>query len=727
MQEKSIDFSKRHNSALFKYSNQEVFDRREKQFISDKIKKNLYHTIHCKSKNNTHIHHRNLKQKFLNNKNILNYLKTLIIFDSNEMQKDSLFETISFHNELELDKIKAKRKLKSIKKIHHKLKSIETKEEYNTNINNNNNIFSLTLTNDSIKNKRLYNNNSSKYYNTINHFFKTDKSDSNIIFRNKKNKENEKMSVINNYNYKDIKQLLIFKAEKERDDIENNRKTEYNEKLIDYKIKKYFPLKEGFKKHIEKLHQNYLIDFSTNVKKERSSHLEEVYNNQIEYYKETYSTLIDSKKLFEEKYLNKTVEYLKFLSIKIEKEKLINSNLLEEIMTLKNEIENINTRIIKAEYDKSNIIRWLFLQIQIKELKLVLPPYYRAVFEYNISNMERPFPIVPPVKKESNFVKRDFKMRPSKKYKVTFIENENVAENKVNKRENSQRSNIIDLNGTKINIEEFERIRKYKEDLIYPTVDKFNEAVINIENHNLKLIEYNDILRDQLILLKKEYNKLKDEENMLDSSLTNKIRYKEDELSLVKSIANKRINCGITANLKKYYLKEDKRAKSKSKNKQNKKPILHKKVLDIYKICKIFANNYFDESEEMKENKKKTIGEEIINMLKYIEFEVDELIKKVYSYHCSNDKMPIKKFIFKIKFEIEKEHRKEKAELQKLLIREKNKKLYEEIESRNQKIYFLPRKKIDISSQGNQKKKKIKIKSENEDRNELEEFLGENY
>lgn len=30
----------------------------------------------------------------------------------------------------------------------------------------------------------------------------------------------------------------------------------------------------------------------------------------------------------------------------------------------------------------------------------------------------------------------------------------------------------------------------------------------------------------------------------------------------------------------------------------------------------------------MKENKKKTIGEEIINMLKYIEFEVDELIKK---------------------------------------------------------------------------------------------------
>ena len=127
MQEKNNNFSKRHNSALFKYSNQEVFDRREKQFISDKIKKNLYHTIHCKSKNNTHIHHRNLKQKFLNNKNILNYLKTLIIFDSNEIQKDSLFETISFHNELELDKMKSKRKLKCIKKIHQKLKSLEKK------------------------------------------------------------------------------------------------------------------------------------------------------------------------------------------------------------------------------------------------------------------------------------------------------------------------------------------------------------------------------------------------------------------------------------------------------------------------------------------------------------------------------------------------------------------------------------------------------------------------
>jgi hypothetical protein len=232
MQEKNFNFSKRHNSAFFKYSNQEVFDRREKQFISDKIKRNLYHTIHGKSKNNIHTHHKNLKQKFLNNKNILDYIKTLIIFDSNEIQKDSLFETISFHNELELEKIRSKRKLKCIKKIHQKLKSNEAKEDNKTNINNNNNIFSLTLTNDSTKSKRLFNNNSSKYYNTMNNFFKTDKSDSNIIFRNKKNKENEKMSVINNYNYKDIKQLLIFKAEKERDDIKNNKKTEYNDKLL---------------------------------------------------------------------------------------------------------------------------------------------------------------------------------------------------------------------------------------------------------------------------------------------------------------------------------------------------------------------------------------------------------------------------------------------------------------------------------------------------------------
>ena len=464
-----------------------------------------------------------------------------------------------------------------------------------------------------------------------------------------------------------------------------------------------------------------MIDFSTSVKKERSTRLEEVYNNQIEYYKETYNTLIDSKKLFEEIYLNKTVEYLKFLSIKIEKEKLINSNLLEEIMTLKNEIENINTRIIKAEYDKSNIIRWLFLQIQLKEQKLVLPSYYRAVFEYNIYNMGRTFA---PMKKESNIVKRDNRVKPSKKYKVTFIDNENMIENKVNKRENSHRQNTIDLNGTKINIEEFERIKKYKEDLIYPTVDKFNEALINIENHNLKLIEYHDVLRNHLFILKKEYNKIKDEENMLDSSLTNKIRYREDELSLVKSIVNGRINCGITTNLKKYYLKKDKR--EKSKNKQNKKPILYKEVHEIYKICKIFENNYFDENEELKDNKKKTVDEEIIYMLKYIEFQVDELIKKVYSYHSSNDKMPIKKFIFKIKFEIEKEHRKEKADLQKLLIKEKNKKLYEEIESRNQKIYFLPKKKVDISII-NQKKRKIKKKLENEDENDLEGFLGENY
>ena len=89
-------------------------------------------------------------------------------------------------------------------------------------------------------------------------------------------------------------------------------------------------------------------------------------------------------------------------------------------------------------------------------------------------------------------------------------------------------------------------------------------------------------------------------------------------------------------------------------------------------------------------------------MLEFIEQTIDYLITNFNYYLNKNEE--IQEYIKKIKSDIEKEHKIEKARLQMMIDLQKIKTLKEKVEKRSNKIYFLPSKKIDLN--------KFKIKKE---------------
>ena len=671
MPKRKIEMAKRHNSAFFKYSNQVVFDKREKEFIKNNNEKNnIKYTLTYSSKNR----YRNIKQKFLKEKNIYQYLKTLQSINSKLKSDDNIFQTISFEDELK----RQKSKIKNIKKKMNRAKI-------------NFNFFNLTETNLK-QSKMLYNNNSAKYYYTIDY----DKK----YGIKKEKKENHK--TINNYKYKGINELLLIKNNKIFNDLKRNESEAKTERIKDLKNLQFNPTKEGFRDYIEKSRNYDLINYSTKVKKERAVRLEEIYKNKIQFYKDTYNSLNKFKKLLT-KFLLKTSEYLKFLYIKIQKEKHKNSNLVNEIRNCKNDIENINIKMKRMEYEKSNIIRWLYLQIQLKEKKLVLPNFYKVIFESGDLIGQNKHKIK---QTGQNIAKKEKSKKKTLlvNYFKNFIDDEFLKGS--NKEINLNENNIIDLNGTIISLEEYEKIKSYKLQLIYKTPEQFNDALLNIEKNNLKLINYHDNLRDQLFILKKKFNKVKEEKNNIENYINNKLKHKENELNSIKSIANINSRNDIL-----------------SERKENNNTLaIYNKVLDIYKSCKLIDNS---EKNTTMKNMKTTLEEEIIIMLRYIETKTDKLINKINS-KIRNDmdgKVSIKEFIFHIKYEIDREHKNENALKQKKLQREKYRKIYESIEERNNKIYFLPKKKLDLSKMKTKKSKKIEIKIENKKENYLEDFL----
>ena len=671
MPKKKIEFSKRHNSAYFKFSNQELFERREKEFLKNSKDKKFHKNINSYVSRNRY---RNIKQYFLKEKNIFKYLKTLQFLDLSEKSSDKEFiKTISYNNENNLtqrEKItnKYKNKFKSTNKF--------------------NDIFNITE-NGYMKHKRNFNSNiNTKNYYTINDINKISIDNKHLIKAPKSNKKN----INQNFTYKDknIRKLLLIKNEKEINERKIDRDIKKKEKIKNLKLLKFNCTKEELKDYIEKFRLYNLTNYSIESKKERAVRLEETFNNQIEFYEYNYNSLLKSKKLFEKKYIIKITEYLKYLSIKIDKEKLLNYELLNKIRNIKEEIENLNSKIKKVENEKSNIIKWIYLQIQLKEKKLVLPDHYKTIFENNNIITNRKI-------KKKNTIRRKDTLR--KKDNCKIYDNENKD------------NNFIDINGIKLDIKEYERINNYKKILIYKTPENFHDDLLSLENNNLKLIYYYDNLRNILFSLKKEFRKIKKDENDLDNYIKNKTNENKNEIDSLKSSFLSKINFSIDSKFNIY----------KKEEKQNKKSTLFIKVFKIYMNYKKGDNNNNNDNNSGN-NIKITEEEEIINMLRYIEIKTDELIHKIYSIFQDNDKKSIQKYILKIKYEIEKEHKNEKAYLQKIKRMEKLRKLYEKIEERNNKIYFISKKKVDIPKTKIKIKIKSQLKTENQEDNKFEDF-----
>ena len=110
---------------------------------------------------------------------------------------------------------------------------------------------------------------------------------------------------------------------------------------------------------INKSYKYKRIQYSSNIKKEKCLRVKENYWNKIEATIDSIKSLELRKKFLNMKFIDKMVSYIRFIYSKIEKEKNINTILINKIIAYKNEIKQLNNKIRKKIIEKNNILIFL--------------------------------------------------------------------------------------------------------------------------------------------------------------------------------------------------------------------------------------------------------------------------------------------------------------------------------------------------------------------------------
>ena len=656
-------------SPISKYSNLTLFNRREKELsdINNKARK----FSAPKLVNFRHLLRRKLIEK--KNKKNSNTQINPPFLSINIHNISNIFPLVQYYNDFITNS-----------------KKIKNKSKNNTYITNNKNIYgtlNTTRSNSffSTSINKFNNNNKNK---TPKNFYKKEK-----IFIDSKNYGNSL----------DARLLNTFEEEKKLNSKlkieEYKSKLKKNIHLLE--SKDHFLYKDNKRSHnsyIKKTMKYKLIEYATNIKKERAVRLQETDQNNIEYYQDAINSLEEAEKLFNSKFLNRMADYTRFVSSRKEIEKVKLSKTIQQIFRLKIDIEHILTKIKKVESEKYNIIRWIYFQIQLTEKKLVLPNYYKTIIEessdkskYNRRASRKDEKDSKDNKKEANsfLIKKDpSKRRDSRKY--GFNDFFPSSRNSINNQ------NINSNFAYKTARDETETIRKYRTNLAIKNADELKEKLELYANDNIILMEKNDMLYRQLFYLTKKLNNDTKIKNEIENLNKNQIQIKEKELEEIKS--NYKNKKRIISSLK-------------VKNKEvgnDKNILLYKAVKKTYSTCRIMDKNEIKIDKLQKPN---TWREEILNMLEYSEIFVDNLLDKFKIYN--NDNMEMLELIRKLSYNIDKKHKNDKAIKQKMKELEKSKELRKKFEERNNKIIFLPKKKLDISKFHIKKEKNTKNKKIN--------------
>ena len=536
----------------------------------------------------------------------------------------------------------------------------------------------------------------------------------------------------------------------------------YN-KTIEYKTKQINRKKEISSELINKNKKMLLIQYISNLKLEKAIRLKENFQSQLDYFDQLKNSLYSFKKLFNVTLFDKITDYIKFLNYKKDLENLHCSQLEEEKFSISHEIFHINNKKEKLQSEKDNIMRWIFFQIRIKERKLKLPFYYKIILENNIQKIipeKKEKRNVTNIKKEDNTTKSNRNSPPIKSNKNIHKKRKSVRTGSV--KIASTQPKILDSIKYKFSINNFNnnfvnkevfyfvefniedstfekellRINKYKENLIFQDCEEITEQFKYIENKNIMLMDYNDHLSKQLFLLKKELKLIKAEKQKIENDNESRIKRKEIEKNeIYKDAENKQYTYNtIKFNIpnKNYNVKKRTKSANIVINKFSTKNSLSDKINILFETCKKMNtyNNDDDIFNEIKNNKKKNkIGKrsEILLKLKFIENVVNSLCAEIEKITNGNS-IKLKKALKKVVFEIERKHIIKNYQLQKRKKLEKELELLNQIEERNNKIYFLPYKKVNYAGE-EMFKKKQEIKNNLEKINnepEIMKFLSDN-
>ena len=673
---------------LKKYSNISLFDRREKALLSIKKHKETHsHDLVIKSiNNNNNSYFRQLN----NNENHKSPLQTITSFKS---QLDFIFDQIKqFPPPLNLKTNLQNKKQKS--------KRTNSLPFFLT-------IFDKNDNNPTTSHKKIYT------------------PSKNFLVHNKM-KINSTNSSLVTEDSKKSKGIEILKS-LSRKDINDNSFKRYRT-LTNFKVQKINLQKPSKNEFITKTRDLLLMRYTHYVKNENILRINEKYNNNYEYLTENINSLKEAQALYDFSFTNKLSEYVKYVLSKKETEKKKCTMLKKTAHDIKNEITKLNYKIIKIEADKNYILRWLYFQIQMKEKILAIPDYYKTVFESDLKRILIHRKTGPIQFGEIKTKNKEYKRTQSiSKTSSKLIQNllpgksseklNNLSPNVVNKNSNSSTSSNINSSNNNSNSnrkelmidkKEANRILAYKKKLIFKTPEEFHDRLVEFENENIQKINRYNLLQIQLKEIKKAYENIKLEKTSIDSYEDNQIIEREKQLnSLIKRFeTNKKYRNELLKDGKTKITNDNYFNNKNSNNKDNQNFRLtninniYSRVEGLYERVKL---NYYMENSDMKafkyseyefEKKKKHLSKEalIITMLGYIEYNTVQLLNKFSDYKNENFEI-----IKKLKSEIDKKHKVINAALLRKSLREKKQRLIEELQSRNNRILFLPRKKLDLN------------------------------
>ncbi len=556
------------------------------------------------------------------------------------------------------------RKNKRIKKI----KEIK----YNSDILNNNNLY-LTQT-PLFENKTIF----------------TSKSNKKIKFTCLSNNENY-MTINNNKKSNNNKLLYLFEKEK----ILPNLKSSKKKKNIEIKIGLFNNKRQKVRDYINKTRDVKLLKYTTTIQKERNIRVREQYDNEIERVDEAIKTINESSKLFNDKFINKFNDAVKQLFTIREIERTRNIQLIEQILQYKNEISLLESKIRKVEFDKYNIIRWIYFQICVNEKILNVPVYYKAIIEESEENFKKNIygetkektgelnlsnNNITPINNTPNrdFTKNFFKRDTLKKLLTRSDTKKYKKDNNYTERLSTIKTFVFGSIYKNLPKKEVERIRQYRNSITFSNVEDFLSQFKQFENKNINYIyQYNDIKEELLQLHKEKQLMILEWKKEMDYTLK-LIEIKENEL---KDIKNK--NEMLLEQLKII-------SKNTKTNYQNKKELKNKVYLSIVSLFKKFSQIDFNYYEETLKNKKFFTEEEILYILKKIEYQIDYLYNRFKVYKEKNEEQ-LKSLIINV----EKQHKVEKTKKQREEEEDKIEKLKEKLEQKKNKLYLIPRKKIE--------------------------------
>ena len=558
-------------------------------------------------------------------------------------------------------------------------------------------------------------------------------------------KSNIESEIIDNHKYKNVNLLKKIESEKNMKKISNNLEEEKNSYLMNKKLE-YISYKERKSKdllnYMEGMEQYIKGSYTNKLTFEKEKIISEEIRNENLYINDKMSMLKKSKKLYQDLFLNKFNDYVKFLSKTVDKYDKFDYLLVNEIIILKKKIDKLKKRINTLLESKKIYNKFIILQIKLKKKTIKLPEYYEFILNHNLQegiNHCVGFLDEVGVKEiygyKKNIIYKNF---DSFNYQYKAYENEN---RKLLIKLGILQKEIISLNDEKKEVSiEGKKLVKYFNDKIQEKLKEKSDAInkyqslINEKNNLLKDIKYTftkinnhdkksknkrtsifmrDFNTNDLITKKSTSNN----SNMTFMNNNNKST-KGKNSSFAKTNQNNLTRKYLDSANEKYKLTIDEQMfihlniNYEPKEKNIPSSNLYFKIRKLYLLLKNFIKK---EIVFRKADKITTENSLMLKILEKVEIAMDIFLDGERDFDEKN-----KDAIYKVKQKIDRQRKIIKGQKYKSMVKAKHENMKRKIEEKAQKLYFLPkRKKRTVSANINKKNKNKKIKKSVE-KNEYE-------